>query len=312
MKSMREMIALMEGVTAVPGLQRTVEAAPHVVSCNQSNPTNAAEACKMEESMEDEHAPAVAQALTAFENAVMSYGMDPEQAYDRIIQNLSDEEIQEFRSALEIMGKFGDEEVDTLDAEPDFDDPMDGDHDSAMASAGHGSDEDYGYYGGDDEFMEAGQRAEKIDTNLVNQMAGMPHDIAKETALEILNGTNTSDQKKQYLARQIEMSRNTMAVVKLMYDMILKGEGHGVQGSSYSSKFDKPMEEDIQNGYNDVNISSGNDYFPNGADSPVVAATGPSGARQGDNPEQKKMQVAEVHKELVYGYRKFLGESTIG
>ena len=31
--------------------------------------------------------------------------------------------------------------------EEDYDDSMDGDHDSAMASAGWGTDEDYGYYG---------------------------------------------------------------------------------------------------------------------------------------------------------------------
>lgn len=30
---------------------------------------------------------------------------------------------------------------------PDYDDSMDGDFDSAMASAGYGTDEDYGYYG---------------------------------------------------------------------------------------------------------------------------------------------------------------------
>jgi hypothetical protein len=30
-------------------------------------------------------------------------------------------------------------------------DDMDGDFDSAMASAGHGTDEDYGYFGGGDE-----------------------------------------------------------------------------------------------------------------------------------------------------------------
>jgi hypothetical protein len=33
----------------------------------------------------------------------------------------------------------------------DYNDSMDGDFDSAMASAGHGTDEDYGYYG-DPEF----------------------------------------------------------------------------------------------------------------------------------------------------------------
>lgn len=66
---------------------------------------------------------------------------------------------------------------------------------------------------------------------------------------------------------------------------------------------------DMQNGYNDVNVASGKDYFPNGADSPVVTDVGPSGARSGDNPQQKKMQVAETHKELVYAYRKYLKES---
>lgn len=69
------------------------------------------------------------------------------------------------------------------------------------------------------------------------------------------------------------------------------------------------LDEDLQNGYNDKHYASGNDYFPNGADGPVVKKVGPSGARHGDNPEQKKMQVDEVHKELVYGYRSFLGES---
>jgi hypothetical protein len=72
---------------------------------------------------------------------------------------------------------------------------------------------------------------------------------------------------------------------------------------------DRAMEEDLNNGYDSVETATGSDFFPNGADSPVVKATGPSGARQGDNPEQKKMQVAEVHKELVYGYRNFLKES---
>ncbi len=34
--------------------------------------------------------------------------------------------------------------------EDDYDDSMDGDWDSAMASAGFGTDEDYGCYGGDE------------------------------------------------------------------------------------------------------------------------------------------------------------------
>jgi hypothetical protein len=69
------------------------------------------------------------------------------------------------------------------------------------------------------------------------------------------------------------------------------------------------LPEDLNNGYDDVHYVTGGDYFPNGADGPVVKAVGPSGARQGDNPEQKKMQVAETHKELVYSYRNYLKES---
>ena len=42
------------------------------------------------------------------------------------------------------------EEASAWDEE--YDDGMDGDFDSGMASAGHGTDEDYGYYGGDDEY----------------------------------------------------------------------------------------------------------------------------------------------------------------
>ncbi|MGA1670599.1 MAG: hypothetical protein ACO39F_06895 [Candidatus Nanopelagicaceae bacterium] len=37
--------------------------------------------------------------------------------------------------------------VDSYFHEEENDDSMDGDHDSAMASAGWGTDEDYGYYG---------------------------------------------------------------------------------------------------------------------------------------------------------------------
>jgi len=36
--------------------------------------------------------------------------------------------------------------------EPERDDPMDGDHATALASAGFGTDEDYGCFGGDEEW----------------------------------------------------------------------------------------------------------------------------------------------------------------
>ena len=42
-----------------------------------------------------------------------------------------------------------DDDVEIVDWYDDEDDSMDGDHDSAMTSAGWGTDEDYGYYGDD-------------------------------------------------------------------------------------------------------------------------------------------------------------------
>lgn len=88
-----------------------------------------------------------------------------------------------------------------------------------------------------------------------------------------------------------------------------------------SDDFDDPVDEydpaddiyeesfDLNNGYTDIDFMAPGDFFPDGADSPVTSRVGPSGARMGDNPEQKKMAVAETHKELVYNYRKFLEES---
>jgi hypothetical protein len=102
------------------------------------------------------------------------------------------------------------------------------------------------------------------------------------------------------------------------YDMsddadALASAGHGSDEDygDYGGHDEFEEEFDLNNGYGDVENASGNDFFPTGADSPVVRTVGPSGARQGDNPEQKKMQVAEVHKELVYGYRNYLKETAL-
>ena len=80
-----------------------------------------------------------------------------------------------------------------------------------------------------------------------------------------------------------------------------------------SLSYEPSLEEQMfNNGYDTQMDANGQDYFPNGADSPVVDQTGAAGARQGDNPEQKSMRVigeaAEIHRSLVYNYRKFLKE----
>jgi hypothetical protein len=65
---------------------------------------------------------------------------------DMEIRNLLDEGISP-PNVSKILGVPLTMVYDVLESYPDLDESMDGDHDSAMASAGFGTDEDYGYYG---------------------------------------------------------------------------------------------------------------------------------------------------------------------
>lgn len=85
-------------------------------------------------------------------------------------------------------------------------------------------------------------------------------------------------------------------------------------GPSSDGDFNEPDDynfiDETGNGYTDVNYANPDDFFPNGADGPVTTHVGPTGGRQGDNPEQKRLAVKETHRELVYNYRNFLRESS--
>ena len=64
--------------------------------------------------------------------------LDPMMAVTMCVKWMSEDDVAEMMDANELSERFEEE---------DYDDSMDGDHDSAMASAGFGTDEDYGYYG---------------------------------------------------------------------------------------------------------------------------------------------------------------------
>lgn len=276
---------------------------PAVDYCKQTNPASADVACAMRENMSNL---IYDQQYLRFSNLMSSF-VEPQQAFDKISQEMTDQGIEgEEHDAImqRLENDFfpDDSAFDMMNGPDDFSDDA-----GALASAGRGSDEDYG------DFPMGEARGSDINPAEVKSLATMQVDAAKARAHEIIAASRTSDNRKSYLANQVNRARSAMDVTALMYNMILAGEGNAVQGSNYSKKFGNAntMEEafDMQNGYNDVDEANGSDFFPNGATSPVVSKVGPSGARQGDNPQQKKMQVAEVHKELVYGYRNFLRES---
>lgn len=67
--------------------------------------------------------------------------LEKEQLIRDLLMWMSETDVEEF---AERNGLLDDEDGE------EFDDSMDGDHDSAMASAGWGTDEDYGHYGSEE------------------------------------------------------------------------------------------------------------------------------------------------------------------
>ncbi len=314
---------------------KTDESVPAIDSCNQSNPADADKACAMEEDMElneisqamrdryvskavDQHGGAEFAArnakgpdqkefadIAAKRKAGISAALsdkrtgkvDEENGVSDLIYNQQCERMKGLlasyvdpQEAFDVISREMDEmgiEADEQDAImvgleneffPDHSEMGQMDDASAdadaLASAGHGSDEDYGDHPIDeDDGIHVGA---KVHVKWEDGNHGEPFEVIK-----IIDD-------QQVLVQDDFGNRSPM----LISDLVVQ-----------------PMEENLQNGYHDVNFASGRDYFPDGADSPVVDAVGPSGARQGDNDEQKKMQVAETHKELVYSYRNFLKES---
>jgi hypothetical protein len=373
-------------------MEEEINGTPDVDLCKQSNPAAARDACHMEENLmyQMESDGGKVQEIMDKLGQLSGLGYGDEEAFNMIAAQLSREgyemdEINELFHAVDVeMGVAGDpgEFVDQ-------DEPMEPNDSSAdaewLASAGRGSDEDYGHFGGGDEFEEdmamvgqsdpvkvgkalkdveailadnpglkievvlpkvakmRGVRARDlsqmwhrvhsteedvlgpvaeagkptdINPEELNAMAKMPFDAAKAEAERIISASTTTSDKKAYLLNQIQRQRNVMGLVSLLYNMVLKGEGHGVQGSHYSRKFDRTEEAvaedfDLNNGYDDINNADPQSYFPTGADSPVTVAIG-GNAKSGDNPEQKRVAVAkesaDIHKELVYNYRNFLKE----
>ncbi len=65
--------------------------------------------------------------------------LDPKEVVVMCVKYMSEDDVADMMDSNELSDRFQEDD--------EYDDSMDGDHDSAMASAGFGTDEDYGYYG---------------------------------------------------------------------------------------------------------------------------------------------------------------------
>ncbi len=67
--------------------------------------------------------------------------LNPTAVVIMLAKYMSEDDVADCMDCNELSARFQEDD--------EYDDSMDGDHDSAMASAGFGTDEDYGYYGED-------------------------------------------------------------------------------------------------------------------------------------------------------------------
>ena len=259
---------------------KTDESVPAVKSCQQSNPASADVACAMEDGN-----------MSEYDNNFIG------NAIRGLYQFATSED--ELKSM--VAGETG------YGVNPDFDSVFSSELSKFLNT---GSESEFGPEYGGEEFDENVDDAERMHGNalrkietLIKQSGYKDGEIAAETGNDSGGDASSAlDIFRAYQDAHPELMGNEQLFDR-MSDAYDSAYEEGRMGLSEAF--------DIQNGYNDVENADGLDYFPDGADSPVTDKTGPSGARQGDNPEQKKMQIAEVHKELVYSYRNFLKESAL-
>ena len=80
---------------------------------------------------------------------------DPDNAYEDDMNYADDVDASNYDDYNDFYGESMDYEDYNDEADDDsYDDSMDGDAESALASAGWGTDEDYGYYGDDVDYRE--------------------------------------------------------------------------------------------------------------------------------------------------------------
>lgn len=122
-------------------------------------------------------------------------------------------------------------------------------------------------------------------------------------------GAQDAESEAQWVAKTHNVDPRALAHAYAQYKAEELGRSGMMEEVEEEDKEEVEEAFDLNNGYDDIQFMAPGDFFPDGADGPVTGSTGPSGARMGDNDEQKKTAVAETHKELVYNYRKFLKES---
>jgi hypothetical protein len=304
------------------------ESVPAIDSCNQGNPENADLACAMEEEFDSMPENEVSANIILTDEALNYWG----DRYNRLVDS--------FVEPYKAMGMIKKEMANQGYEQHEIDEVID----SVEDAFGEDQYKDAQFGGLDDDTVDTGDRLsddmiEYEDVpfdeswhNSLNEGYGnyaKVHDLRGMDHKDVYDQTQTDD---SITDGDVIIADGATAVMCKAFPVLISGtsnEFHSLKPGISFADYDNGhyeesemlaqdlaqkngiVEEDfnLQNGYDEFHCADGEDYFPTGADGPVTKDVGPSGARQGDNPEQKRMQVAETHKELVYAYRNYLNES---
>lgn len=246
-------------------------------------------------------------------------GVSPEEAVNSIENSFredgfSDEDIVGVLAAVQqhIENPPGEDYDDTC---PSCSGTGEGQYDGASCSSCGGSGQLRGQGDPDDfnepdEYDPADDWAGDLEEGIPQQQSKL--DDALDSLIRVMNsGAADAESEAKWIAKTHNVPAEALAHAYAQYKAQEIGRSGMMEEIEEEADGEEKVEEafDLNNGYDDINFMAPGDFFPDGADSPVTSHVGPSGSRQGDNPEQKKMEVAEAHKELVYNYRKFLKES---
>lgn len=102
---------------------------------------------------------------------------------------------------------------------------------------------------GDEALTEA---RELLATDEINGLLDLDTETAKQKAIGMVMGSDTREKKKEYLLKQINSARNAVAIVRVLYNMVLSGEGNSVIGSTYKAAV---RESDVEEGAEPAQLS---------------------------------------------------------
>lgn len=131
------------------------------------------------------------------------------------------------------------------------------DDEYALASAGFGSDEDYGGSWNEESIELEGKKEQNFTSDDIKNLEKIDDiNTLKDQALELISTPSARPMKPEkvdWFKRNLEMKTSKNAIIKLMYDLLLAGEGMRVIGKNRASQiYSQRFGDSIENKDNEM------------------------------------------------------------